>query len=418
MPDKRTAFSQRDTAFEYVGAARWTDPAEDDARIAAARASAPRLEPFASGVYVNVLGDDGAAGVRRAYPPAKLARLTALKDAYDPRQRLPPQPEHPADRFYAAVLRPERVTRLHADEVVIDDDLVRRLLADQLPELAGLLLRRLANQGTDNVVYRLGSELSIRLPRKVGAVGSLLVEREWLPRLAPRLPVAVPTPVAAGEPTAEFPHPWLVCRWVVGEPPPPAGLGEAATRDLAQFVRDLQGIDPDGAPQVELGRRAGPMAAYDPVAERALRDVAQAVAEGRIDPGLVDLPRADTIWAEAVATEPWPGLGVWIHRDLMASNLLTNGDHLAGVLDFGGLAVGDPAGDVMAAFHAVRAEHRALYRELVGADEGTWTRARGWALVQALEALPYYLDTHPGMVAMATYVLGAVQDDHGGRPPA
>jgi FAD/FMN-containing dehydrogenase len=88
--------SQRGTAFEYVGAARWTDPAEDATRIATARASAAGLEPFASGAYVNVLGDEGAAGVRRAYSPAKLTRLTALKDAVDPdnvfhlNQNIPP----------------------------------------------------------------------------------------------------------------------------------------------------------------------------------------------------------------------------------------------------------------------------------------------------------------------------------------
>ena len=84
VPDDATAFSQRATAFEYVCATRWTDPAEDADRIAAARASAARFEPFASGVYVNVLVDEGEAGVRRAYPAAKLARLTALKDAVDP----------------------------------------------------------------------------------------------------------------------------------------------------------------------------------------------------------------------------------------------------------------------------------------------------------------------------------------------
>ncbi len=96
VPDEATAFSQRETAFEYVGAARWTDPAEDATRIATARESAAGLEPFATGAYVNVLGDEGAAGVRRAYPPAKLARLTALKDAVDPdnifhrNQNIPP----------------------------------------------------------------------------------------------------------------------------------------------------------------------------------------------------------------------------------------------------------------------------------------------------------------------------------------
>jgi FAD/FMN-containing dehydrogenase len=84
VPDEATAFSGRATAFEYVGAVGWMDPADDEARIATARASAARLERFSSGAYVNVLGDDGVAGVRRAYPPATLARLTALKDAVDP----------------------------------------------------------------------------------------------------------------------------------------------------------------------------------------------------------------------------------------------------------------------------------------------------------------------------------------------
>jgi FAD/FMN-containing dehydrogenase len=100
VPDEATAFSQRGTAFEYVCAARWTDPAEDESSMATARESAGRLEPFASGAYVNVLGDEGLAGVRRAYPPAKLARLTALKDTYDPdnvfhlNQNIPPSRSH------------------------------------------------------------------------------------------------------------------------------------------------------------------------------------------------------------------------------------------------------------------------------------------------------------------------------------
>ncbi|MBW9215144.1 FAD-binding oxidoreductase [Mumia sp. zg.B53] len=96
VADDATAYSQRGTAFEYVAAVRWTDPTEDEARMQSARDAGARLEHFASGVYVNVLSDDGAAGVRRAYPPAKLARLTALKDAFDPdnvfhlNQNIPP----------------------------------------------------------------------------------------------------------------------------------------------------------------------------------------------------------------------------------------------------------------------------------------------------------------------------------------
>jgi len=84
VDDEDAAFSHRDTLFEYGAGMRWTDPAEDGDRTAAARRAAAALAPFASGVYVNAISDEGSAGVRRAYPPAKLARLTAVKDAYDP----------------------------------------------------------------------------------------------------------------------------------------------------------------------------------------------------------------------------------------------------------------------------------------------------------------------------------------------
>src|SRR6202171_1862961 len=84
VPEQDTAFTFRDTAFEYVAASRWTDPAEDDNRMALARRTAAALAPFARGQYVNTLSDEGPEGVRRAYPPAKLARLTALKNKYDP----------------------------------------------------------------------------------------------------------------------------------------------------------------------------------------------------------------------------------------------------------------------------------------------------------------------------------------------
>ena len=84
VPDGDTAFSHRGTTFEYVAGARWQDPAEDADRLAAARRCAAAMAPFASGVYVNTLSDEGDAGVRRAYSADKLARLTALKTQFDP----------------------------------------------------------------------------------------------------------------------------------------------------------------------------------------------------------------------------------------------------------------------------------------------------------------------------------------------
>src|SRR5215217_5751915 len=84
VSDADSAFGHRGATFEFVAAARWSDPAEDEQRMSAARSYATSLEPFASGLYVNAMTDEGAAGVARAYSPAKLALLQALKVAYDP----------------------------------------------------------------------------------------------------------------------------------------------------------------------------------------------------------------------------------------------------------------------------------------------------------------------------------------------
>ena len=82
--DAETAFGHRDALVEFVAVAGWTDPAQDQARMAAARRYGAAVEPFASGVYVNDLTDEGQAGIRRAYGAGTLARLAALKDRYDP----------------------------------------------------------------------------------------------------------------------------------------------------------------------------------------------------------------------------------------------------------------------------------------------------------------------------------------------
>ena len=84
VADDDTAFSRREAAFEFVAAARWEDPDEDARRMDSARRYARTMDAFASGAYVNVLGDDGAAGLRRAYTDEKLSRLRSVKDSYDP----------------------------------------------------------------------------------------------------------------------------------------------------------------------------------------------------------------------------------------------------------------------------------------------------------------------------------------------
>lgn len=304
------------------------------------------------------------------------------------------------------------IDRLHADEARVDEFLVRRLLADQIPALASLPLRPVQRQGTDNVVFRLGPDLCVRLPRKPSAAAALLVEQAWLPRLAADLPLAVPVPIALGEASTDYPFPWTVCRWLRGSQLGPGRqLDSSCVTELAGFAVALHAVPKEGGPSVPPGQRGGPLHAYTPVALTALQATADLQQRGRIERQLLDRRRAAAVWQRAVEAEAWHAPEVWTHRDLIGANLLVADDRLSGVIDFGGLALGDPAADLMGAFHVIRPQDRKRFGALVGADEAMWARARGWALTQALEALPYYLDTHPGMVAMARHVLAAVLAD-------
>jgi aminoglycoside phosphotransferase (APT) family kinase protein len=299
------------------------------------------------------------------------------------------------------------MTRLHPDEVAIDQMLVRRLLSAQLPHLANLPLEPVRPQGTDNIVYRLGADLSVRLPRKQSAVPSLLVELEWLPKLSPSLPLAVPVPVAAGEPDERYPFPWAVCNWVPGTQLGFTELGRDGARTLAGSSRRSTPATP---PEGRGSRPASGAGRSRPTTRppgTALRAVLELQVAGRIEPGLVDARLAEAVWAAAVAAPAWAGPGVWTHRDLHGGNLLTVGARLTGVIDFGGLVVGDPATDVMGAFHVLSPSDRRMFCDLVGVDDATLARARGLALVQGLEALPYYLDSHPGMVSFARRAIAA-----------
>lgn len=284
---------------------------------------------------------------------------------------------------------------MHAGEVDVDETLVRRLLAEQMPRWADLPLERVASDGTDNAIHRLGDDLSVRLPRIVSAAAQVEKELRWLPRLAPVLPLPVPVPVAAGRPGCGYPWPWAVCRWVSGEPASPQGLTdpEAAARALAGFVRALRSADARGGPPPgeHNFERGAPLAGRD----RQTRDAIAAVADE------VDAATATTAWEAALATPAHGGPPVWIHGDLHAGNLLTVAGRLGGVLDFGGMAVGDPACDAMAAWTFLPAGARRTYRDALGASAAEWERGRGWALSAGLIALPYYRETNPSFAATA-----------------
>lgn len=261
-----------------------------------------------------------------------------------------------------------------AAEVHIDAALVRGLLADQFPHLACLPLTPVSSIGLDSTIYRLGSDLAVRLPRRGLAAVQATREQRWLPTLAAGLPLPVPIPLGRGRPTERYPWSWSVCRWLSGRNAATTkvtDLDQMATA-LAGFITALQAIDPTGGPSGEL--RGVPLIRQDENARRVIHAVRDSYETSVLT----------AAWETALRQPEWSGPPVWFHGDLHPGNLLVERGRLSAVIDFGLAATGDPACDLMAGWTCLSADARAVFRAALPIDDATWLRGRGWALLLGL----------------------------------
>jgi aminoglycoside phosphotransferase (APT) family kinase protein len=170
-----------------------------------------------------------------------------------------------------------------------------------------------------------------------------------------------------------------------------------AARDLGAFVASLRALDPAGPPS----RRGEALKSQD----RQTRDAIAALGDE------VDSDVVTAMWDEALVLPRWEATSVWLHGDLMPTNVLTNDGRIAGVLDFGLAGVGDPAIDMLPAWCVFAPEERNTYRDAVGLDEATWLRGRGWALSVALQLIPYYVETAPNFAELGRDMLAELIRD-------
>ncbi|MBV2355968.1 aminoglycoside phosphotransferase family protein [Streptomyces sp. J2-1] len=261
----------------------------------------------------------------------------------------------------------------------VTEGLVRELLREQHPDLAGLAVREVVG-GWGNQMWRLGDELAVRVQRMDPTPEPQLKERRWLPVLAPRLPLPVPVPVRSGEPSARFPKHWTVMTWVPGEPLDHGSIsrGAHAADTLAGFLRALHVEAPADAPvSRHAGARLGDGAHGFEESFRAVV-VPDAVASG-----------VRAVWDDAVAAGAWEGPPVWVHGDLHPANVVVSDGTLSGVIDFGDVFAGDPAWDLAAAWvllpeGAASRFFDAYFGTRADADEATIRRARGLAALKSL----------------------------------
>jgi aminoglycoside phosphotransferase (APT) family kinase protein len=291
------------------------------------------------------------------------------------------------------------------DRSAIDASLARRLVDSQFPQWSDLPIAPVASDGWDNRSFRLGSELTIRLPSGSWYAQQVEKEQRWLPVIAPQVPLPIPTPVAKGTPDDGFPYPWSVYRWLEGEIASSARIGDLTgfAADLAGFLNALGRVDATGGPEPGQHNffRGGPLATY----EHETFDALDALGDE------VPAEQLKRVWADAMASS-WEREPVWFHGDVATGNLLVRDGRLAAVLDFGSSGVGDPACDTVIAWTFLSGPSRDRFRAELDVDSATWSRGRGWAIWKALISLVGHLENDSPDAALARRDIEHVLADH------
>lgn len=281
--------------------------------------------------------------------------------------------------------------KMRPGEVDIDTEIVAALIRQQFPQYSDLSIKPIDSAGTDHAMYKLGSDMVVRLPRLAEAETQVHKEQYWLPKLGPHVSLATPRPIAMGAPATVFGMHWSIYEWLQGAnafDQPISDLRHAAVK-LGQFGVELRSLDASKGPRSFRG---------DPV-ESKESDVLAAI-EHLSAADKVDRDEALSAWRSVTELPQWACDPVWAHGDLLPGNLLTTNGLLSAVIDFGGVGVGDPACDMMVAWTLLTAVERPTFREYAEVDDATWERGRGWALAWGLMTEHYYHVNNPGLAAV------------------
>ena len=270
---------------------------------------------------------------------------------------------------------------------MISIELAKKLIANQFPEYAKLPITSVEKQGHDNRTYRLGNDLLIRIPTTKPYALKVPKEQELLPKLASHLSINIPTPIKMGAPSKDFLYPFSIYKWLDGQSANLLSIDETALNfiavQLAIFLKELQSIsNVDGpGPGQHNWWRGDHVSVYDKGAREQISNLAD----------VIDHKACLHLWENACDTR-WNKAPVWIHGDFSSGNILIQDNKLSGVIDFGGMGIGDPACDLVIAWTFLKENSREIFKQAMGLDAGTWNRARGWALWKATFELCHIKD--------------------------
>lgn len=283
----------------------------------------------------------------------------------------------------------------------INVSLVSRLIATEFPQWADLLIKPVPSAGTQHALYRLGEDMLVRLPHVQEAESQAPKEFQWLPILAPRLPLTIPTPLFLGHPAEGYPWHWSIYRWLEGEAAITGRTGNPrrAATDLGKFISALQRVNPAGGPPSGRGVSLAERDSYTRTAITSLRE-------------MIDPDAATTAWEASLAASAREATPVWTHGDLFPGNLLFRDGQLSAVIDFGDAGLSDPACDMLGAWSFLPADAHKFFRAELSMSDATWVRGRGWALSIALLALLHFRRTNDQIANVAMKVVRETLADH------
>lgn len=289
--------------------------------------------------------------------------------------------------------------------IKIDTSLVTKLVKEQFPQWAHLEIRPVKVSGHDNRTFHLGNDMSVRLPSAPGYVPQVEKEQKWLPFLAQKLSWPIPSPLAKGTPTKDYPFPWSIYKWIEGETVTRENVTDLTqfAMDLGGFLVELQSIDASDGPLAGAHNcyRGASLSVYDHESRNAIEKNADVFNSGILT----------ELWNLALDSE-WEQEPVWLHGDIASGNILVRNGKLSAVIDFGILGVGDPSCDAAMAWTFFDEGSRKMFKDVLKMDEATWNRARGWALWKALITYEEHKHSNHIKAKEAYDVILTIMEDH------
>lgn len=265
-------------------------------------------------------------------------------------------------------------------ELKIDGSLVQKLIAQQFPDLSELPVSPIKKQGYDNRTFRLGDELTVRLPSQPSYADAVQKEATALAAMKHRLSVETPEVFALGEPSDDYPLPWSIRHWLDGTTWEETQVLDrhALAKALGTILVELRSIP------VDIDLYAGKHSFYRGCHPSVYGD--EVVKSLNILNDQTKTKRCLNIWQKGM-TSVWAEGPVWFHGDVAVGNVLMINEKVSALIDFGLCGAGDPACDFAIAWTYFNAGERRHFKDAIKVDDGTWYRAKAWALWKALVSL-------------------------------